>query len=86
MRTAARAALGAAAIAFLLGGCANVKPYEREKLADPIMNLDDGLGKQTLEQKLFSTREALMMQPSAMMVFSSVVPLILAGGSMRARV
>jgi hypothetical protein len=44
--------------AFALGGCANVKPYEREKLADPIMNLDDGLGKQSLEQKLFSTREA----------------------------
>lgn len=58
MNAALRAALGAAAIAFLLGGCANVKPYEREKLADPIMNLDDGLGKQTLEQKLFSTREA----------------------------
>jgi hypothetical protein len=45
-------------LALALGGCANVKPYEREKLADPIMNLDNGLGKQTLEQKLFSTREA----------------------------
>lgn len=45
-------------LAIALGGCANVKPYEREKLADPIMNLDNGLGKQTLEQKLFSTREA----------------------------
>ena len=45
-------------LALALGGCANVKPYQREKLADPIMNLDNGLGKQTLEQKLFSTREA----------------------------
>jgi hypothetical protein len=44
--------------ALALGGCANVKPYEREKLADPIMNLDDDVGKQSLEQKLFSTREA----------------------------
>lgn len=46
------------ALTLTFGGCANVKPYEREKLADPIMNLDNGLGKQTLEQKLFSTREA----------------------------
>ena len=52
------AAIFAAICALVLGGCANVKPYEREKLADPIMNLDNGLGKQTLEQKLFSTREA----------------------------
>jgi hypothetical protein len=61
-RMGAIATLTAAAIplvlALALGGCANVKPYEREKLADPIMNLDNGLGKQTLEQKLFSTREA----------------------------
>lgn len=52
------AATLAAVCTLVLGGCANVKPYEREKLADPIMNLDNGLGKQTLEQKLFSTREA----------------------------
>ena len=59
MNAALRAASGAAALlALALGGCAIVKPYQREKLADPIMNLEDGLGKQTLEQKLFSTREA----------------------------
>jgi hypothetical protein len=56
MRSALRAALAAAALASALGGCANVKPYEREKLADPIMDPGSG-GKQTLEQKLFSTRE-----------------------------
>jgi len=59
MRIAATAAAAfSLVLALALGGCANVKPYEREKLADPIMNLDNGLGKQTLEQKLFSTREA----------------------------
>lgn len=46
-----------AAWALGLSGCANVKPYEREKLADPIMNPGSALSKQTLEQKLFSTRE-----------------------------
>ena len=50
----------AAALALSLSGCANVKPYERGKLADPIMNLDQSLFKQTLEQKLFSTREGGM--------------------------
>jgi hypothetical protein len=58
MNAAIRAAWAAAAVASVLCGCANVKPYEREKLADPIMNLENGAGKQTLEQKLFSTREA----------------------------
>lgn len=63
MRAWNRAAAGLAAatalaLAFSLGGCATVKPYEREKLADPIMNPDDPLGKQSVEQKLFSTREA----------------------------
>lgn len=44
---------------FLLGlaGCAGVKPYEREMLADPIMSPNAGFAKQTLEQKFFSTRE-----------------------------
>lgn len=57
MRTALRAPLAAGALALALGGCANVKPYEREKLADPIMNPGSSMGKQTLEQKLISTRE-----------------------------
>ena len=54
-----RVTLGALAcgLTLALGGCANVKPYEREKLADPTMNPNDTFSKQTLEQKLFSTRE-----------------------------
>ena len=48
------------AAAALLAGCANVKPYEREKLADPIMDPGSHLAKQTLEQKFFSTREGSM--------------------------
>jgi hypothetical protein len=46
-----------AACLFLFAGCAVVKPYEREKLADPIMDPSSHFGKQTLEQKFFSTRE-----------------------------
>ncbi|MDH3253338.1 MAG: DUF4266 domain-containing protein [Ignavibacteria bacterium] len=38
-------------------GCATVKSYEREKLADPIMERQDQFAKQTLEQKFFATRE-----------------------------
>jgi hypothetical protein len=54
-RMAAGSAMLAAALA--LGGCANVKPYEREILADPIMDPSGEFAKQTLEQKFFSTRE-----------------------------
>ena len=43
--------------AALLAGCAAVKPYEREKLSDPIMDPAGHFSKQTLEQKFFSTRE-----------------------------
>jgi hypothetical protein len=38
-------------------GCAGVKAFEREKLADPIMERQDQFAKQSLEQKFFSTRE-----------------------------
>lgn len=38
-------------------GCATVRAYEREKLADPIMERQNQFAKQTLEQKFFSTRE-----------------------------
>ena len=38
-------------------GCANVRSFEREKLADPIMERQNQFAKQTLEQKFFSTRE-----------------------------
>lgn len=50
----AAALLGASA---LLGGCAAVKPYEREKLSDPVMDPVSPVSKQTLDQKFFSTRE-----------------------------
>lgn len=43
--------------AALLGGCAAVKPYEREKLSDPVMDPVSPVSKQTLDQKFFSTRE-----------------------------
>jgi len=43
-----------------LGGCAVVKSYEREKLADPILERQTQFAKQTLEQKFFSTREGSM--------------------------
>jgi len=47
--------------AILLAGCAagcgNVRAYQREKLADPIMERESQFAKQTLEQKFFSTRE-----------------------------
>ncbi len=40
-----------------MSGCARVKPYEREYLADPIMQGETQFGKQSLEDKFFSTRE-----------------------------
>ena len=52
-----RSAVPAALAALLLGGCAVVKPYEREKLADPIMDPESPVAKQTLERKFQSTRE-----------------------------
>lgn len=44
-------------LSSMVFGCAVVKPYEREKLADPIMDPGGHFSKQTLEQKFFSTRE-----------------------------
>ena len=43
--------------ALAASGCASVKAYEREKLADPIMRQGNQFAKQSLEQKFFSTRE-----------------------------
>lgn len=40
-----------------LTGCAVVKPYDREALANPIMELEEGLSKQSSEEKLHSTTE-----------------------------
>ena len=36
---------GLCALALALGGCATVKPFEREMLADPIMDANLGFGK-----------------------------------------
>jgi hypothetical protein len=41
----------------VLGGCAGLKIYEREKLGDPIMERKDHFAKQSLAQKFFSSRE-----------------------------
>jgi Domain of unknown function (DUF4266) len=49
---------------ILLMGCAVVKPYEREKLADPIMEVGGEFSKQTLEQKFFLTQEGSAGGPS----------------------
>jgi hypothetical protein len=47
-----------------LVGCANVKPHEREELADPIMQLDEGL-QGAYEQHLHRALEAgLSGQPA----------------------
>ncbi len=48
----------------MFSGCAAVKPYEREKLADPIMDPGGQFTKQTLEQKFFSTREGSIGGPT----------------------
>ena len=60
-RAAAAATLGAWALALTLtaglSGCANVKPFEREILADPIMQANLGFGPQTVGDKFYSTRE-----------------------------
>jgi hypothetical protein len=49
---------GVVAAALLgAGGCSVVKPYEREVLADPIMDPNTGFAKQTLREKFLSTRE-----------------------------
>ncbi len=54
---AALAILALALASLSMGGCAVVKPYEREMLADPIMDPNTGFSKLTLRQKFFSTRE-----------------------------
>lgn len=40
-----------------LFSCAVVKPYQREKLADPIMEQQNQFAKQALDQKFFISRE-----------------------------
>lgn len=45
------------AVCGTLSGCATTQAYEREKLADLIMERQNPFTKQTLEQKFFTTRE-----------------------------
>lgn len=60
-RRGAFVALILLALSFLgLGGCANVKPWEREIIADPIMSVNGGAAKQALLEKFYSTREGSM--------------------------
>lgn len=40
--------------------CVAVKPWEREKLADPIMEPKSLVSKQKLDEKFFSSREGSM--------------------------
>jgi hypothetical protein len=44
----------------LLISCVTVKPWEREKLADPIMEPRSEFSKQKLDEKFFSSREGSM--------------------------
>ncbi|MFZ5862086.1 MAG: DUF4266 domain-containing protein [Nitrospirota bacterium] len=49
-------------LALLLGalstvGCARVSPYEREYLADPIMQMDPDPEENTMRQHVLGTRE-----------------------------
>ncbi|MCZ6775142.1 MAG: DUF4266 domain-containing protein [Ignavibacteria bacterium] len=57
MRSVLSVCVAVVAVGLAVQGCATVKPYEREKLADPIMERQNQFSKQTLEQKFFSTRE-----------------------------
>ncbi|HLP41028.1 MAG TPA: DUF4266 domain-containing protein [Fibrobacteria bacterium] len=51
--------------ALLSAGCAAVKPYEREKLADPILDPAFAQSKRQLQHKFLSTREGAMGGPVA---------------------
>lgn len=51
-------------LSLIIVSCAAVKPYEREKLADPIMDPGGQFTKQSLEQKFFSTREGSIGGPT----------------------
>ena len=57
MKSGLSVCVAVVAVGLVVQGCATVKSYEREKLADPIMERQNQFSKQTLEQKFFSTRE-----------------------------
>ena len=39
-------------VSLVVAGCANVKPYQREFLADPVMELNDGVMSSAYEQHM----------------------------------
>jgi len=45
------------AFAYIFGGCAAVKPYERENLADRIMDFDAFGEERAMERHFLETRE-----------------------------
>ena len=56
-RTGWRTLAGCAAILVTLSGCASVRPYEREYLADRIMNYDTDSLQQRHNRKWLEARE-----------------------------
>jgi hypothetical protein len=56
--------LGLGLACALMGGCANVKPWEREMLSDPIMGVNGGAARENLMEKFYSTREGGMGGPT----------------------
>ena len=44
-------------IVIVITGCAAVKPFEREKLTDPLIEPKSQFSKQSLDQKFFTSRE-----------------------------
>jgi hypothetical protein len=40
-----------------VSGCAAVRPFEREKLTDPLIEPNSQMAKQSLDQKFFTSRE-----------------------------
>jgi Domain of unknown function (DUF4266) len=45
---------------FMNASCVSIKPWEKEKLADPIMEPQSQFAKQKLDEKFFSSREGSM--------------------------
>jgi len=57
MRGDRKPAILAALMAVYLAGCVAVQSFERDRLADPLMEREDQFAKQSLEQKFFLSRE-----------------------------
>jgi uncharacterized protein DUF4266 len=45
---------------LICSSCVSIKPWEKEKLADPIMEPQSQFAKQKLDDKFFSSREGSM--------------------------